>query len=62
MSQSGGDALHPTVVECYHAAVTERQLNLALTLLACNLSSHGAVNLIGEPVLAGYGLQLEDAL
>ena len=58
VSDGGGNALMAAVVECYDAAVAERQLYLALTLLAGNLAGHGAVYLVREPVLAGHGLKL----
>ena len=62
MANGGGDALLATIVEGHHAAVAQRQLQHALTLLAGNLSRHRAVYLVGKPVLAGHDLQLEHAL
>ena len=62
MAEGGGDTFLAAVVEGYDAAVAQRQLYLALALLARYLSRHGAVYLVGEPVLAGYGLQLQHTL
>ena len=59
MSQCCGNALFAAVVESHHAAVAERQLQFSLALLAGNLTRHGAVYLVGEPVLAGHGFQLK---
>ncbi len=55
------DALAAAVVKRHDTAVGERQLQLALCLLVRHLARHGAVDLIGEPVLAGHGLQLQHA-
>ena len=62
MSQCRGNTFLSTVVEGYHATIRQRQLDFALTLLTRNLTRHRAVNLIGEPVLAGHSLQLKNAL
>ena len=62
MSDGCGDTFFATVVEGHHTAVAERQLYFALTLLAGDFTCHRAVYLVGEPVLAGHGLQLEHAL
>ena len=62
MSQRGGDTLLAAIVEGHDAAVAQRQLYLALTLLAGDLARHRAVHLVRQPVLAGHGLQLEHAL
>ena len=59
MAYGGGDTGLAAVVECNHAAVAERELELALALLACDAACHRAVHLIGKPVLAGHGLELE---
>ena len=59
MADGGGNTLASAVVKGHHAAVAQRQLYLALTLLTGNLTRYGAVNLVGEPVFAGYSLQLE---
>ena len=61
MSQCGGDAFPSLVVESHHAAVGERQLQLSLALLACDFARHGAVDLVGEPVLARDGFKLQDS-
>ena len=62
MAYGGGNAFLSAVVEGHHAAVAQRQLNLALALLACYLARHAAVHLVRQPVLAGHGLQLQHAL
>ena len=62
MSQSGGDAFAAAIVEGHHATVAQRQLYLALALLAGYLARHGAVHLVGEPVFAGHGLQAQHLL
>ena len=59
MTDGGGYTLVAAVVEGYHAAVAQRQLNFALTLLTGYLTRYGAVYLVGQPVLAGYGFQLQ---
>ena len=55
MPQGGGYTLAATIVEGYHTAVAQRQLNLALALLTGYFARHRAVHLVGQPVLAGYG-------
>ncbi len=60
MTERRGDTFASAIVECHHTTVAQRQLYASLTLLTCNLSRHRAVNLVGEPVLAGHGLKLED--
>ena len=62
MAYRGGDTGAAAGVECNHTAVAQRQLNLALALLAGNLTRYRAVYLVGEPVFAGYGLELEHTL
>ena len=59
MSQSGGDTLASTVVECHHTAVAQGQLQGTLALLACYLARHRAIDLVGKPVLAGYSLDAQ---
>ena len=56
------DARLAGVVEGYHAAVAQGQLQLALTLLAGDLAGHRAVNLVGQPVLAGHSLERQHIL
>ena len=62
MTYRGCYALGTCIVESYHATVGEWQLQLALTLLACYPTRHGAVNLVGQPVLTCHSLQLEHVL
>ena len=62
MAESGSYTLLASIVESNNATVAERQLNLALALLTGDLSCYGAINLIREPVFAGYRLQLENSL
>ncbi len=49
-----------TVVKCHDSAVAQRQLNLSLTLLTCYFARHRTVNLVGQPVFAGYGFKREN--
>ena len=58
VAESGGDAFLAAVVESHHTAVAERQLYLTLALLTCYLASHGAVYLVGEPVLTCHCFEL----
>ena len=62
MSQCRCNTLAATIVERYHTTVGERQLNLTLALLACNLTCHRTVYLVREPVLTSHGLQLQHTL
>ena len=62
MADGRGDAVFATIVESHHAAVGNGQLYLALALLSGHLACHRAVHLVGEPVLAGYGLELKNTL
>ncbi len=59
MTDGGGYTLGAGVVECHHATVAEGELYLALTLLTGYLACHGAVHLVGEPVLRGHSLERE---
>ena len=59
MSQSCCYACCPGIVERYGSAVRERQLQLALALLACDTSCHTAVHLVCQPVLACHSLKLQ---
>ena len=62
MSNSSSDTLLSTVVKGNNTTVAQRKLYLTLTLLVGNLTCHRAVNLVGEPVLAGNSLQLQHPL
>ena len=62
MSQCCGNTFFSTIVECHHTTVAQRKLNHSLALLTGNLTCHRAVHLVGEPVFAGYSLQLQHAL
>ena len=62
MAQGGGNTLAAAIVQSYDTTVAQGQLNLALALLTGYLTRHGAVYLVGQPVLAGYGFQLEYTL
>ena len=59
MPQSGGDTPLTAVVQGHYATVGERQLYFALALLAGYLARYRAVYLVGEPVFARHGLQLQ---
>ena len=59
MTQRSCDTLTAAVVESHHAAVAQRQLQFALTLLARNLARYRTVHFVSEPVLASHRLQLE---
>ena len=56
MAESCGNTLSTTIVEGYNATVGQRKLDFTLTLLTGNLTSYGTVNLVGQPVFAGYRL------
>ena len=60
MTQCCGDTFLSTIVEGNHTAVAQRQLQLALALLARYLTCYGAVHLVGQPVFAGNSLQLQN--
>ena len=62
MTKGGGDTGAASVVEGHHAAVGQWQLHLAYALLAGHLTRHGAVYLVGQPVLAGHSLELQHIL
>ena len=59
MTDSGCDTLLAAIVKSNHTAVRERQLQLTLALLTCNLTCYGAVNLVGQPILTCNSLQLQ---
>ncbi len=59
MTDSGCDTLLAAIVKSNHTAIRERQLQLALALLTCNLTCYGAVNLVGQPILTCNSLQLQ---
>ena len=62
MTDRGGNTLSAREVESNNTTVAEWELNLALALLAGNLSGNGAIDLVGEPILAGNALELKDGL
>ena len=62
MTECGSNTLMTTIIQGYNTTVREWQLNLTLTLLAGNFTCDRAVNLIGQPVLAGHSFQLKHAL
>ncbi len=62
MSQGCCDTLLATIVEGYDTTVAQWQLDLTLTLLACNLTCHRTVNLVGQPVLTSHSLKLKHSL
>ena len=57
VTQRCGNTLLSFIVEGYDAAVRERQLQLALALLTCHLTRHGAIDFVRQPVLAGHCLE-----
>ena len=59
MTYGSGDAAFAVIVESRHAAIAERQLKLANTLLTGYAACYRAVNLVGEPVFAGNSLKLQ---
>ena len=59
MTDGSSDTLFTTVVESNDTTVAQRQLQFALALLTGNLSGNRTVYLVGQPVLAGYGFQLQ---
>ena len=62
MSQGSGNAFLATIVESHHTTVAQRELDFTLTLLAGNLTRHRTVDLVGQPVFAGHGLELQHPL
>ena len=62
MTARGGNTLSAREVESNNAAVAERELNLALALLAGNLAGDLAIDLVGKPILAGNAFELKDGL
>ena len=59
VSEGRGDTLAAAVVEGHDATVAQRELYPSLALLARYLARYGAVDLVGQPILAGDGLQLQ---
>ena len=59
MSQRSRNTFLTPIVERNHTAIAQRQLKFALTLLARDFTCNRAVYFVGQPVLAGYGFQLE---
>ena len=59
MTKSGSNTLLTTIVEGHNTTVAQWQLDLTLTLLTGYLTCHGAVYLVGQPVLTSHSLQLE---
>ena len=53
------DTLCSCIVKSHNATVRQRQLQFALTLLACYATRHRTVNLVGEPVLTSHSLKLQ---
>lgn len=56
---SRGDAVRSLVVERYYRAVVQRKLDAAGGLLHRDPAGHRPVDLVGQPVLAGYGFELQ---
>ena len=61
MTKSGSDTLLSTIVESHNATVRQRQLNLTLALLTCNLTRYRTVYLVGQPILTCHSLKLQYA-
>ena len=59
MTESRCDTFLTTIVKGNHTTVRERQLQFALTLLACHLARHRTVNLVGQPVLTSHSFKLK---
>ena len=62
MTDRGSDTLASAIVKRYGSQVAQWQLQFALALLAGHTTRHTTVHLVGQPVLASHGLQLEHAL
>ena len=62
MTNGSGNTFLTTIIQSYHTAVAQRQLNLTLTLLAGNLTCHRTVHLVGQPVLTSHSFQLQHIL
>ena len=61
VTQGGGNTCVAAIVKGHDAAVGQRQLQFALRLLVGHLARYGAVHLVGQPVLAGYGFKAQHA-
>ncbi len=59
MAKSCSYAGLATVVESDNATIGQWKLHLTLCLLTCNLASDRTIHLVGEPILARYGLKLQ---
>ena len=59
MTDRGGDPFIVVISNGRNSEVVERKLDFTGALLAGNQSSNRTVNLVDEPVFAGYSLQLE---
>ena len=57
MAYRGCDAVAACIIEGYNTAVAEGELDFTLALLTGDAPCHGAVNLVGQPVLAGNGFE-----
>ena len=57
MTEGRSNTFLSFVVEGYDAAVRERQLQLALTLLTRHLTRHRTIDFVCQPVLASHGFQ-----
>ena len=59
MTDGGSHTGLTAIVERHGAKVAERQLQLTQTLLTGDLARYTAVDLVRQPVFAGYGFELE---
>ncbi len=57
MAYRGCDAVAACIIEGYNTTVAEGELDFTLALLTGDAPCHGAVNLVGQPVLAGNGFE-----
>ena len=62
MADGSGDAALAAIVERHGAAVRQRELQFALTLLAGHTSGDTAVHLVRQPVFACYGFESQHIL
>ena len=62
MTDGGSNTAIIVVADGGNRHVVERELYLARSLLAGDKACHGAVHLVGEPVLAGHRLEREHVL
>ena len=62
MPDGGSDPRLAPEVYGHDPAVTQGELYRPLTLLACHTTRDGAIDLVGQPILTSYSLELQDTI